>query len=565
MLLSKMFVPTLREDPSDAESISHKLMLRAGLIRQISSGIYVFLPLGFRVLNKVINIVREEMNRIGAQELLMPALLPKEPWDETGRWDVYGDELFKLKDRKGRDFCLGPTHEEIVTLIIKNTVNSYKNLPILLYQIQTKFRDEIRPRFGVMRSREFLMKDLYSFHDSWDSLSESYKKIFNAYKKIFDRFRLKYIPVEADSGAIGGKVSHEFVAESEIGECEFVVCEKCRYAANVEAAKSKLIKPEEEKDEPLELVHTPNIKRVEEVTSFLKVPAHRLLKSILYIVDGESVLAIVRGDDEINEVKLKNYLKAKEIRLATEEEIEKHTGAPLGFTGPIGFNGRIIVDKRAEGIKGGVLGANKKNYHYKGVSFGRDFESEEIVDIREVKEGDLCPVCGSPLKKKIGIELGHTFQLGTKYSESMKAYFQTKEGELKPFIMGCYGIGMARIIAATIEQYHDDKGIVWTKEIAPYHIIIIPLKEDEKILVDSKEIYEKLLHGGFEVVYEDRPLSPGEKFKDADLIGFPYKLIFGKGYLKDGLIEVKRREDGEVFKVKPEDIEEFLRKEIYES
>ena len=565
MLLSKMFVPTLREDPSDAESISHKLMLRAGLIRQISSGIYVFLPLGFRVLNKVVNIVREEMNRIGAQELLMPALLPREPWDETGRWDVYGDELFKLKDRKGRDFCLGPTHEEIITLIVKNTIKSYKNLPILLYQIQTKFRDEIRPRFGVMRSREFLMKDLYSFHDSWESLSDSYKEIFNAYKKIFDRFKLKYIPVEADSGAIGGKVSHEFVAESEIGECEFVVCENCGYAANIEAAKSKLVKPEDEKDEPLELVHTPGMKKVEEVSSFLKVPPYKLLKSILYIVDGEPVLAVVRGDDEINEVKLKNYLKAKEIRLATEEEIERYTGGPLGFTGPIGFKGRIIVDMRVEGVKGGVSGSNKKDYHYKGVSFGRDFESDEIVDIREVRDGDLCPVCGSPLKKKVGIELGHTFQLGTKYSESMKAYFQTKEGELKPFIMGCYGIGMARIIAATIEQYHDDKGIVWTNEIAPYHVIVIPLKEDEKILVDSKKIYEKLLESHFEVVYEDRPLSPGEKFKDADLIGFPYKLIFGKGYLKDGLIEVKRRRDGEVFKIKPEEIEEFLRREIYES
>lgn len=564
MLLSKMFIPTLREDPSDAESISHKLMLRAGLIRQISSGIYTFLPLGFRVLNKVVNIVREEMNRIGAQELLMPALLPREPWDETGRWEIYGDELFRLKDRKGRDFCLGPTHEEIITLIVKNTVKSYKNLPLLLYQIQTKFRDEIRPRFGVMRSREFLMKDLYSFHDSWDSLSESYREIFNAYKRIFDRFKLKYIPVEADSGAIGGKISHEFVTESEIGECEFVFCEKCGYAANIEAAKSKLIKPEDEKDEPLELVHTPGMKRVDEVSDFLKISPERLLKSILYIVDKKPVLAVARGDDEINEVKLKNYLKAKEIRLAKEEEIEKYTGGPLGFTGPVGFNGRIIIDRRVEGVKGAVAGANKKDYHFKGVSFSRDFNSEEIVDIREVKEGDLCPVCGSPLKKRIGIELGHTFQLGTRYSESMKAYFQTKERELKPFIMGCYGIGMARIIAATIEQYHDDKGIVWTKEIAPYHTVVIPLKEDEKVLSDSKDVYEELLKEGFEVVYEDRPLSPGEKFKDADLIGFPYKLIFGKGYLKDGMIEVKRRSDDRVFKVRREEIIEFLRKEIYE-
>ncbi|MDI6860725.1 MAG: proline--tRNA ligase [Caldisericia bacterium] len=565
MYLSKMFVPIQREDPKDAETISHKLMIKAGLIRQISSGIYAFLPIGFRVLKKVENIIREEMNKIGAQEVFLPALLPKEPWEETGRWEIYGDELFRLKDRRGRDFCLGPTHEEIITMIVRNTVRSYKNLPQLLYQIQTKFRDEIRPRFGIMRSREFLMKDLYSFDVSWDALFESYKKVFEAYKKIFDRFKLRYYVVEADSGAIGGKVSHEFVAESQIGECEFVVCPNCGYAANIEAAKSGEIKEETQKEEPLELIYTPNMKRVEEVKSYLNISEERLIKAILYIIDEKPVLVLIRGDDEINEVKLKNFYNAKSLRLADEFEIEKYTSSPLGFSGPIGFNGEIIGDLRIKYVKNGVCGGNKKDFHYIHVSYPRDFKVKELVDLRKVRDGDPCPKCGEKLIKKIGIELGHTFQLGTKYSEAMKAYFQDENGDLKPFIMGCYGIGLGRIIAATIEQYSDDKGIVWTNVIAPYHVIVIPISQNLETIKEAELFYNELLNIGFEVLFEDRDLSPGEKFKDADLLGIPYKVIFGKTFEKENLVEIKRRADDKIFKLKKEEVKEFLKREIYDS
>ncbi|MCX8095327.1 MAG: proline--tRNA ligase [Caldisericia bacterium] len=564
MYLSKLFVPIQREDPKDAETISHKLMIKGGLIRQISSGIYAFLPIGFKVLKKVENIIREEMNKIGAQEVILPALLPREPWDETGRWDIYGDELFRLKDRRGRDFCLGPTHEEIITMLVRNSVRSYKNLPQLLYQIQTKFRDEIRPRFGIMRSREFLMKDLYSFDSSWDNLSETYKKVFEAYKKIFDRFKLKYYTVEADSGAIGGKISHEFVAESSIGECEFVVCSTCGYAANIEAAKSGDIKEVVLNEEPLELVYTPNMKKVEEVSKFLNLSEDRLIKAILYIIDEKPILVLIRGDDEINEVKLKNFYNAKSIRLADENEIERYTKSPLGFSGPIGYVGEIIADTRVKYVKNGACGGNKKDHHYIHVSYPRDFDVKEFIDLRKVRDGDPCPKCGEKLIKKIGIELGHTFQLGTKYSESMKAYFQDENGELKPFIMGCYGIGLGRIIAATIEQYSDKKGIVWTNVIAPYHIIVIPVSQNIETAKEAENFYFELLNEGFEVLFEDRDISPGEKFKDADLIGIPYKIIFGKTFENEGLVEVKKRVDDKIFKFKKEDIKEFLRKEIYD-
>lgn len=565
MYLSSIFLPIIREDPKDAETISHKLMIKSGLIRQISSGIYTFLPLGQKILKKVENIIREEMNRIGAQELLMPALLPKEPWDETGRWDLYGDELFKLKDRRGRDFCLGPTHEEIITMLVRNTIKSYKNLPILLYQIQTKYRDEIRPRFGILRSREFLMKDLYSFDDSWESLDRTYKKVFDAYKKIFDRFSLKYYVVEADSGAIGGKISHEFVAESEIGECEFVICPHCGYAANIEAAKSKEIEEPILDDGELKLIHTPNMKKVEEVKNFLNVSEDRLLKSILYIIDDEPVLVLIRGDNDINEIKLKNYFKAKNVRLADEDEIEKYTKAPLGFAGPIGFSGKIVGDLRVKYLKNGVCGANKKDYHYSGVSFDRDFKVSELIDLRKVKDKDLCPVCGEKMDLKVGIELGHTFQLGTRYSEAMKAYFQDSNGDLKPFIMGCYGIGLGRIIAATIEQNNDSNGIIWTNAIKPYDVIIIPVSNEDSLYKKGEELYNKIISLGFDPLFEDRDISPGEKFKDADLIGIPLKLILGKTFINEGLIELKTRQDGKVYKISENELIKFLKERLNEN
>lgn len=565
MYLSNIFLPIIREDPKDAETISHKLMIKSGLIRQISSGIYTFLPLGQKILKKVENIIREEMNRIGAQELLMPALLPKEPWDETGRWDLYGDELFKLKDRRGRDFCLGPTHEEIITMLVRNTIKSYKNLPILLYQIQTKYRDEIRPRFGILRSREFLMKDLYSFDESWESLDRTYKKVFDAYKKIFDRFSLKFYVVEADSGAIGGKISHEFVAESEIGECEFVICSHCGYAANIEAAKSKEIEEPILDDGELKLIHTPDMKKVEEVKNFLSVSEDRLLKSILYIIDDEPVLVLIRGDDDINEIKLKNYFKAKNIRLADEDEIEKYTKAPLGFAGPIGFSGKVVGDLRVKYLKNGVCGANKKDYHYSGVSFDRDFKVSELIDLRKVKDKDLCPVCGEKMDLKVGIELGHTFQLGTRYSLAMKAYFQDSNGDLKPFIMGCYGIGLGRIIAATIEQNNDPNGIIWTNAIKPFDVIIIPVSNEDSLYKKGEEIYNKLISYGFDVLFEDRDISPGEKFKDADLIGIPLKLILGKTFINEGLIELKTRQDGRVYKISENEVIKFLKERLNEN
>lgn len=566
MRTSELFLPIVREDPKDAETISHKLMIKAGLIRQISAGIYSFLPLGYKILKKVQKIIEEEMDKIGAQELLMPALLPKEPWDETGRWDLYGDELFKLKDRKGRDFCLGPTHEEIITLLVRNVVKSYKNLPLLLYQVQTKYRDEIRPRFGIIRSREFLMKDLYSFDESWESLKETYKKVYEAYKRIFERLNLKFYIVEADSGAIGGKVSHEFVAESKIGECEFVICDSCGYAANIEAAKSGLIEdPLEYAQEELKLVCTPNMKRVEEVKNFLNVGEDRLLKSILYIIDNEPYLVLVRGDDEINEIKLKNYLKAKNLRLADEEEILKYTNAPLGFAGPIGYKGKILADLRVKNFKKGVCGGGKKDYHYINVSVDRDFKVDEFFDLRKVRDKDPCPVCGNKLIKKIGIELGHTFQLGTKYSEAMNAYFQDSKGNLKPLIMGCYGIGLGRIIAATIEQNSDEKGIVLSDALKPFDIVVIPITDNSEIFNKGFEIYNKLKNFGFDALFEDRDISPGEKFKDSDLIGIPLKLILGKTYLNEGLIEIKRRRDDFVFKVKEEELYQFLKDKKYEN
>jgi len=409
------------------------------------------------------------------------------------------------------------------------------------------------------------MKDLYSFDESWESLDETYKKIFEAYKKIFDRFDLKYYIVEADSGAIGGKISHEFVAESVIGECEFVICPNCGYAANIEAAKCKEIEENILDDDELTLIHTPDMKKVEEVKNFLNVNEDRLLKSILYIADDEPILVLVRGDDEVNEIKLKNYLKAKNLRLADENEIEKYTEAPLGFAGPIGFKGKIIGDLRIKYLKNGVCGANKKDYHYKGVSFERDLKVDEITDLRKVKDKDLCSKCGEKMDMKIGIELGHTFQLGTKYSESMSAFFQDSNGELKPFIMGCYGIGLGRIIAATIEQNNDTKGIIWTKSLRPYDVIIIPVSVDDEIYKKGEELYNKIKSFGYDVVFEDRDISPGEKFKDADLIGIPYKLILGKTFINEGLIEVKRRRDDKVFKMREEEIINFLKGELNES
>ncbi len=567
MRFTETFVPTLREAPQDAELISHKLMLRAGLMRKMASGIYSFLPLGLRSLEKVKKIIREEMDKAGGLELLFPTILPKEIWVETGRWDIYGNEMFKLKDRKGREFCLGPTHEEAVVDLARGELRSYKELPKTFYQIQTKYRDEIRPRFGLMRAREFLMKDAYSFDADEEGLEKTYNKIFNAYKRIFKRCGLTTIPIEADSGAIGGKVSHEFVVISEkAGESDFVYCPKCGYAANIEAAKSADAEEENGEMEPVKKVSTPNAKTIEEVSNFLNTPKKKLVKSLLYKIDGEFVLALVRGDDELNEVKLKNLFGGKFISPASEEEVKNLTGAQVGSIGPVGVNVKIAADKRVSKMKNFVTGANEDGYHLINVNIGRDFTPQVVADIRNVKAGDLCPKCGTPLELHKGIEVGQTFKLGTVYSKKMNAKFLDKDGKEKYFIMGCYGIGVGRTLAAVIEEHNDKYGIKWPVSVAPYEVEIIPLNmSDEDISGTAEFLYKDFEKEGMEVLMDDRnDVGAGVKFNDADLLGIPLQVIIGRTFKKDRKIEVKDRESGEKTLVELNEVKEFVKKKITE-
>ncbi len=567
MRFTETFVPTLREAPQDAELISHKLMLRAGLMRKMASGIYSFLPLGLRSLEKVKKIIREEMDKAGGLELLFPTILPKEIWVETGRWDIYGNEMFKLKDRKGREFCLGPTHEEAVVDLARGELRSYKELPKTFYQIQTKYRDEIRPRFGLMRAREFLMKDAYSFDADEEGLEKTYNKIFNAYKRIFKRCGLTTIPIEADSGAIGGKVSHEFVVISEkAGESDFVYCPKCGYAANIEAAKSADAEEENGEMEPVKKVSTPNAKTIEEVSNFLNIPKKKLVKSLLYKIDGEFVLALVRGDDELNEVKLKNLFGGKFISPASEEEVKNLTGAQVGSIGPVGVNVKIAADKRVSKMKNFVTGANEDGYHLINVNIGRDFTPQVVADIRNVKAGDLCPKCGTPLELHKGIEVGQTFKLGTVYSKKMNAKFLDKDGKEKYFIMGCYGIGVGRTLAAVIEEHNDKYGIKWPVSVAPYEVEIIPLNmSDEDISGTAEFLYKDFEKEGMEVLMDDRnDVGAGVKFNDADLLGIPLQVIIGRTFKKDRKIEVKDRESGEKTLVELNEVKEFVKKKITE-
>ncbi len=567
MRFTETFVPTLREAPQDAELISHKLMLRAGLMRKMASGIYSFLPLGLRSLEKVKKIIREEMDKAGGLELLFPTVLPKEIWVETGRWDIYGNEMFKLKDRKGREFCLGPTHEEAVVDLARGELRSYKELPKTFYQIQTKYRDEIRPRFGLMRAREFLMKDAYSFDADEERLEKTYNKIFNAYKRIFKRCGLTTIPIEADSGAIGGKVSHEFVVISEkAGESDFVYCPKCGYAANIEAAKSADTEEENGEMQPVEKVSTPNAKTIEEVSNFLNIPRKKLVKSLLYKIDGEFVLALVRGDDELNEVKLKNLFGGKFISPASEEEVKNLTGAQVGSIGPVGVNVKIAADKRISKMKNFVTGANEDGYHLINVNMGRDFTPQVVADIRNVKAGDLCPKCGTPLELHKGIEVGQTFKLGTVYSRKMNAKFLDKDGKEKYFIMGCYGIGVGRTLAAVIEEHNDKYGIKWPVSVAPYEVEIISLNmSDEDISGTAEFLYKDFEKEGMEVLMDDRnDVGAGVKFNDADLLGIPLQVIIGRTFKKDKKIEVKDRESGEKTLVELNEVKEFVKKKITE-
>jgi len=566
MKLSTYLAPTLREVPSEAEAPSHQLMLRAGLMRKLASGVYTFLPLGLKVLEKVKRIVKEEMDAIGCQEMLMPAILPAEPWQETGRWGIYGSEMFKLKDRKGRDFCLGPTHEEIVTLHVRQEVSSYRQLPMLLYQIQTKYRDEIRPRFGVIRAREFLMKDMYSFDRNEQMFEISYKKAFDAYCKILKRCNVTYVPVEADTGAIGGSSSHEFVVQADLGECRYAQCPKCNYAANIEAAKADRRNDLQKEDhENLCLVDTPNQKTIEDVACFLNKPQQKLIKSMIYKADDKFVMACIRGDDEICEPKLKKTLKSQKIELATPEETEIITKSAVGFAGPIGFDGPIIADLEVINSMAMVAGGLQKDKHYTGVSHGRDWKETMVGDIREIKDSDPCPKCGAKMTVQTGLEVGHCFNLGTKYSSSMNATFLDEDGTSKPFIMGCYGLGISRAIAAIIEQHMDVDGIIWPISVAPFHVIVVPLNtKDDLVSKTAEEIYNKLIQAGVEVIIDDRDLQAGVKFKDADLMGFPLRIIVGKK-IKEGLVEIKDRETKETFTMPPSNVMEFVHQKIAES
>ena len=556
MRLSKMYVRTLRELPAEAEIPSHILLLRTGMIRKLASGIYGFMPLGWRSLRKIENIIREEMDKSGAQEILMSAIQPAELWEESGRWSAYGPELWRIKDRNGRDFCLGPTHEEIFTDIVRDGVSSYRQLPLNLYQIQHKYRDEARPRFGLMRSREFIMKDAYSFDKDQEGLDKSYDDMYDAYTRIFTRCGLTFRPVEADSGAIGGNASHEFTALSEVGESDIAYCESCSMAANVEKAACRDAEPSPESEAMLELqeVYTPGTKTIEEVAGFLNIDKTKTIKALLfekYDEDGKAdgyVAAFVRGDRDLNMIKLVNALNIPEhaIAFADESKLEAAIGAIGGFTGPIGLHDcTVVVDSELVGLKNLCAGACKLDHHILNVNYGRDYEGDIVTDLKVLKEGDPCPVCGAPIKHTRGIEVGQVFKLGTKYSKAMNATYKDENQQDHPLVMGCYGIGVSRTLAAVIEQHHDDDGIIWPVSVAPYHAIVTLVKpKDEEQSKVAEEIYQSLLAAGVEAVIDDRDERPGVKFKDADLLGFPIRITVGKR-AGEGIVEYKLRRDSE--------------------
>ena len=556
MRLSKMYVRTLRELPAEAEIPSHILLLRTGMIRKLASGIYGFMPLGWRSLHKIENIIREEMDKSGAQEILMSAIQPAELWEESGRWSAYGPELWRIKDRNGRDFCLGPTHEEIFTDIVRDGVSSYRQLPLNLYQIQHKYRDEARPRFGLMRSREFIMKDAYSFDKDQEGLDKSYDDMYDAYTRIFTRCGLTFRPVEADSGAIGGNASHEFTALSEVGESDIAYCESCSMAANVEKAACRDAEPSPESEAMLELqeVHTPGTKTIEEVAGFLNIDKTKTIKALLfekYDEDGKAdgyVAAFVRGDRDLNMIKLVNALNIPEhaIAFADESKLEAAIGAVGGFTGPLGLHDcTVVVDSELVGLKNLCAGACKLDHHILNVNYGRDYEGDIVTDLKVLKEGDPCPVCGAPIKHTRGIEVGQVFKLGTKYSKAMNATYKDENQQDHPLVMGCYGIGVSRTLAAVIEQHHDEDGIIWPVSVAPYHAIVTLVKpKDEEQAKVAEEIYQSLLVAGVEAVIDDRDERPGVKFKDADLLGFPIRITVGKR-AGEGIVEYKLRRDSE--------------------
>ncbi len=549
MRYTQFLIPTLREVPADAEVVSHQLMLRSGMIRKLAAGIYSTLPLGERVMRKTAQIVREEMNRAGALELTLPFVQPAELWHESGRWNAYGKELLRLKDRNEREFCLGPTHEEVITDVARGLISSYKQLPVTLYQLHIKFRDEIRPRFGVMRAREFVMKDAYSFDADEAAAERSYMKMYEAYTNIFARLGLRFRAVEADSGPIGGSFSHEFMVLADTGEDVIVTCTACDYAANTEKAEIRVpdaVEAAADQFGALARVATPDMRTIDEVCSFLKTGPASVIKTLVFDTGEGAVVALVRGDHDINEIKLKNYLACSELALADEDLIEKVTGAPRGFAGPEGLSGvRIIADYGLKGCFNMVAGGNERDMHVVNLNFVRDFNVDAFADIRLAGQGDACPRCGKPLTTTRGIEVGHIFKLGTKYSTSMRAEFLDARGESHPMVMGCYGIGVGRTVAAAIEQSHDGDGIIFPAPIAPFTVLIVLVNptdaQQHQIAVD---LYEKLLGHGVEVLLDDRDERPGIKFKDADLIGIPLRVTVGRNAVKDGLIDIKWRKTG---------------------
>lgn len=550
MLASKLYSPTLREIPADAEIASHQYMLKAGMLRKNGSGLYSFLPLGRRVTLKVEQIVREEMDATGAQEIMMPIMQPAEIWHESGRWSAYGPEMFKLQDRHDNGYCLGPTHEELITTLLRNELRSYKQMPLILWQMQNKYRDEIRPRFGLMRSREFVMKDAYSFDVDEEGLHKTYQIMYDAYDRVFTRCGLNFKPVEADSGQIGGSHTHEFMALAAAGEAEVVSCSKCQYAADIEKAVPNTLDMAAEDAADVELIETPNCSTIEDLANFLQIPVEKTIKAVAFDVDGKTVLCMVRGDHEVNDVAVQNLVGGNTIEPATDEELKAH-GLQPGYMSPMGADTPdnetfyVIVDPTAMNVPNGVTGANKHGYHYKNVNPKRDFQNVTVATIRLMTKNDVCPHCGAPIDIVRGIEVGQVFELGTKYSEALNATFLDQNGKAKPYVMGCYGIGVTRTIAAAIEQFHDDKGIMWPVAIAPYEVVVVPVSsKDEEQMKIAERLYTQLKGMGVDVLFDDRNERAGVKFNDADLIGYPVRITVGKKSAADQTVEIKVRRTG---------------------
>ena len=566
MLASKLYSPTLRELPSDAVVMSHKYMLKAGMMRKIANGTYAYLPLAFRSIQKIENIIRTEINKTGAQEILMPIIQPAEIWQATGRWNVYGEEMFKLKDRHGRDYCLAPTHEEMVTTLIQMDTNSYKKLPVSVYQIQNKYRDEKRPRFGLMRSREFIMKDGYTFDADEEGMNKQYELMYDAYTRIFTRCGLKFRPVIADSGAIGGNASHEFEVLADSGEADIVYCKDCDFAANIEAVKPNTLTSDVKNDKEKEIVQTPGQHTIEKVCNYLHLPVKSSVKAVVYKLDDTVVLAMVRGDHEVNEVRLQSIYNAINVDMASDEDL-KACGLTAGYISPIGLKNSehfdIICDASVMEMQDACCGANVKDEHYIHVNPARDFGNVKVDTIRQIDAGDVCPHCGGKIVLTKGIEVGQVFKLGTKYSEKLDATFLDNNGKSRPMFMGCYGIGVTRTVAASIEQNHDENGIIWPVAIAPYEVVIVPANnKSEDVMKAAEGLYNALESSQDEIVFDDRAERAGIKFKDADLIGYPLRVTIGKKWQESGCVEIKLRRTGEVFEVPYENcaekVEELL-------